>query len=170
MIKLIDLLNETNGGQELLMFALFADDNKDWSFNSSFKTKGLVAKYGEGANGKSFRKPSILCTYYGGGNPFNFGFGENWKVCVFFKKNTKEIYLDDEVYNYGKYPSREQEDEAVDYTVEMIKNKQDIPLNDLITKFGLEITKDDFPAGTYVLDIKPNEIIKITKGEGNIKF
>jgi len=175
MIKLIDILKENKRNIYLTMYALFTEKNgswkteNDWSFNPTFKTQGLIATYGKGANGQSWGKPSILCTEYNGENPFE-GSHSGWKYAIIFKKNIDEIYIDDEIFYYGDYPSEEQEKEAIEYIYKTTDNKQDVSLGVLHTKFGSIIIQDNFPQGNYVLNIKPNEIIKIVKGEGNIKI
>ena len=44
-----------------------------------------------------------------------------------------------------------------------MEENKDISLGTLHNKFGVEINQNNFPYGNYVLDIKPNEIIKVLK-------
>jgi hypothetical protein len=162
--KTLKILKEVKEDKYLTMVSLFTDKNKkwhnkDWFFDPSFKIQGLVAEYGKGANGQGWGKPVILCSDYDEDDPF-FGSHDGWKWAVIFKKNINEIYLDDEIFFSGQYPSKEQKEKAHNYINEMVKNKQDISLGDLHNKFGVIITSDNFPIGNYVLNIKPNEIIK----------
>jgi hypothetical protein len=161
------ILKETKEDKYLIMVSSFTDKdgdwhNKDWFFDPSFKTQGLTAEYGKGANGRGWGKPVILCASYMGGNPFD-GFHDEWKWAVIFKKNINEIYLDDEIFHFGKYPSKDIENQAIDFIQKNIDESKDTSLGNLYNEFGVEITQNNHPYGNYVLNIKPNEIIKIEK-------
>lgn len=152
----------TNPNKHLSMISLFTDKNgdwhnEDWFFDPSFKTQGLTAEYGKGANGQGYNKPVILCT-----NTEWFKMShDGWKWAIIFKKNINEIYLDDEIFNFGKYPSKDIENQAVDFIKKNNAKGKDTSLGTLYNEFGVEITRNNHPNGNYVLDIKPNEIIKI---------
>lgn len=167
MIKLTNLLKEITQTHTLTMIAIFTDKNgdwhnEDWFFDPSIETQGLISKYGKGANGQSWKKPSILCTEYQEDDPFD-GFHEYWKWAVIFKKNINEIFLDDEIFYYGEYPSKEMETQALNFIKNNYSTPKNISLGILKDKFKVKITQDNFPYGNYVLDIKPDEIIKISK-------
>jgi hypothetical protein len=166
MIKLMDLLNENKGEKYLIMYALFGEKSSkwmknDWSFDPIFKTQGLTSAYGKGANGQSWGKPSILCTGYDVDYPFE-GSHSGWKYAVIFKKNINEIYLDDEIFYFGKYPSKVIEKNANNFFNKKINSGKDVSLGEL-NKLGAVVDNENFPRGNYVLNIKPNEIIKIKK-------
>ena len=120
------VLKETKEDKYLTMVSLFTDKNgkwhnEDWSFDPSFESQGLVAKYGKGANGVGMGKPVILCADYNE-NDISGGFHDEWKWVVVFKKNINEIYLDDEVFDFGKYPSKDIEKQAI-YFIQKIWKK-----------------------------------------------
>ena len=172
MIKLINILKEIKSNISLEMIALYtkksnSDELNRYMFDPKFETEGFISEYGKGANGKYRGKPVILCYSFGDNDdPFDLNFPPVFNHAVVFRKNIDEIYLDDEIFDYGDYPSKELEKKAIDFIYDQIDNgKIDISLGDLHNLFKAKISQDSFPNGNYVLNIKPNEIVRIVKNQ-----
>ena len=146
----------------LKMFASYTDIGGVDSdqYNSSFEKKGMINKDKLGANGEGWGKKVILCSEYVSDEASWEGVDESWKYNVIFSKNIYEIYLDDEHNNLKFNKHQRQENDLYDYLKK--NNWKNISLGILRDKVGL-IVKPGCPRGTYVLNVKPNEIIKILK-------
>jgi hypothetical protein len=163
--KLAGIEENKSASKSLMMYSLYTDPkgkwhNEDWPYHDFFKTEGMISKKGFGSNGVGWGKDVILCTSHDGSSPFK-GSNKYWKYCVIFKKNINGIYIDDEIHDYGDYPSEEIEEQAADYIED--NGHKGISLEDVHIKFNIPINQNNHPYGNYVLNIKPDEIIKVIK-------
>jgi hypothetical protein len=133
-------------------------DYLKYRWKPEFKN-GVTAEFGKGATGTTEGKPSILCLK----TPFGM-FDKDGEtvpyVNVKFQKPLSEVYIDNDDFDIEEF--------GMEYGgegEEWIDTHPKTSLQDLIP-FGLDIKNKDLSFyGCYVLDIKSNEILNISKVE-----